>query len=185
MLGSCSWSVFFINELMIARFNKDISKNNIPYLFYSIVIFSLPLEEMLTSNETCFENGEKWYPTVDLIVSQDSATCVWALINSFTLLLTTTNTSRACHKPWLSPTCTCQKQVDPQFKHFSWDIVFKHFSRPVRTLSFVLHFYSERSVYLQSFKLIPFIVLKPCRGQGQSLQNKRRHGYGSFDCTST
>ena len=45
----------------------------------------------------------------------------------------------------------CQKQVDPQFKHFSKDMDrFQALFKTVRTLSYALHFYSVRSVY-QSF----------------------------------
>ena len=49
------------------------------------------------------------------------------------------------------PTCACQNQVDPQFKHFSRDIDrFQALFKTVSTLSNAPHFYSVRSVYLQS-----------------------------------
>jgi hypothetical protein len=35
---------------------------------------------------------------------------------------------------------------------------------------YAMHFYSVRSIYLQSFKLIPFIVLKLCPGQNSKCE---------------
>jgi len=66
-----------------------------------------------------------------------------------------------------TPTCACQKQIDPQFKGHGVQALVK----TVRTLFYALHFYSVRSVHLQSFKLIPFRVLMLCPGQS----SKHKH----------
>jgi hypothetical protein len=40
--------------------------------------------------------------------------------------------------------------------------------------SFALHFYSMRSIYIQTFMLISLIVLEQCPGQNSKCKNEQR-----------
>ena len=95
--------------------------------------------------------------------------------------------NRTCHKCRISPTCkscACQKTFYLKLISYTcWNewlalwmtssiqALFKTCENPVL---YALHFYSVSYVYLQSFKLIIFIVLMFCPGQSSKCKNKQK-----------